>query len=184
MDDGIASAAERTRAPDAAAPTRSTMPATPPSSTQQQTLDEQLSRDAEARAAERGADRQLARTSNAARENQVGDVGARQQQHEHHDAAKHERRRPQVCANDGRLHRLDRHAPSFVRRWMTPARCLRRSRSARRGPVERRLRFQPRRSRAARADAHVSARARTVDGRSSPDVGRHQEAERPPAGCR
>ena len=63
--------------------------------------------------AERAADRDLALARRAAREQQVGDVGARDQQHEADRAGQHEQRRPQI-AGQLAVHRHEQRAPAGV----------------------------------------------------------------------
>ena len=64
---------------------------------QHHALGEQLADDAAARAAERGADRDLALAARGAHQQQVRDVRARDQQHEADGAEQHEQRLPHVA---------------------------------------------------------------------------------------
>ena len=73
-----ATARSNSRVPTIAMP----RPMTPPAAAEQQALDQQLPHDAPARGAHRVAHRDLARPRRRARQQQVGDVGARDQQHE------------------------------------------------------------------------------------------------------
>ena len=71
--------------------------------------------DSRAAAANRGADGDLPRPANAAREDEIRDVGRGQQQHESHDASHHERRGPQLVADDGRVERFDIDVNAAIR---------------------------------------------------------------------
>ena len=69
-------------------------------------LGDQLANDAPAVAADRGAHRQLALARRGAHQQQVGDVRARDQQHEHHRAHQRHELRPHV-GDQVFVHRLD-----------------------------------------------------------------------------
>ena len=81
---------------------------------QHDALGQQLPDDAPPAGAERRAHRQLARADRRAREQQVGDVGAADQQHESDDAEEQHRREPQIAADQRVVHRFERHAAALV----------------------------------------------------------------------
>ena len=72
-------------------------PSAPPSETEHQRLGQKLPDDAVARGAERRPDRHLALARGAPREQQIGDVGARNQQDERDRSAEDQQRRPQIA---------------------------------------------------------------------------------------
>ncbi len=69
---------------------------------------QQLPDDAPAAGAERGPHRQLARAHGRAREQQVGDVGAADEEHESDDAEEQHRREPQIAADHRVVQPLER----------------------------------------------------------------------------
>src|SRR5262249_2525498 len=74
-------------------------PGAPARQREQQAFGQQLPNDAAPAAADRGADGELARPSEASRKQQVRDVRARHQQDEHDAGAEHERRAPERVAD-------------------------------------------------------------------------------------
>ena len=62
----------------------------------------------------RRSNRELAGSGRRARQQQAGDVGAADQQHEADDSEKQERRRPKLAAHQGIVHRLDGDPSSLV----------------------------------------------------------------------
>ena len=92
---------------------------------EQQALRQQLSRQSLPARAERGPDGNLLLPAGRAREQQVGDVGARDEEHERHRSQQHQHRQPDV-ADDGFDERndVDREGPvalvllsNAIRRW-------------------------------------------------------------------
>ncbi len=81
---------------------------------QHEALDEQLPHDLPARRAERRAQRELALTGGAARQQQVRDVGAGDEQHESDGAEQQPQRRLRRVAEEVVLERLDAGAPARV----------------------------------------------------------------------
>ena len=77
----------------------SSSPATAAGRRQHQALDQQLTHDAAARRAERQPQRHLALTRGAARQQQIRDVRARNQQHAGDDRHQHPQRPPQLSAH-------------------------------------------------------------------------------------
>ena len=89
-------------------------PRTPPSRRQDQALGEQLPRDPSAAGTERRANRQFAAAGRGPRQQQVGDVGAADEQHEADHAQEQHRGHAQVAADDGLAHRHHFHAATTV----------------------------------------------------------------------
>ena len=81
---------------------------------QHQAFGQQLADDAPPPGAERGAHRELARPRAGARQQQVRDVGAADQQHESDDAEKQHRRHLEIAADHRVVHRLEPHAAALV----------------------------------------------------------------------
>ena len=82
---------------------------------QHDALGHQLPHDAQASRPERRADRELAHPKRRTRQQQVGDVGAANQQHESDDTQEQHRSEPQIGADDRIVQPLERDAPAFVR---------------------------------------------------------------------
>ena len=86
--------------------------------------------------AERGADRELLAAAHRARQDQVADVGARDQQHQRHGAEQHQQRGPHV-ADDQLMQRDRRAAPARRSRPGMPLRAASRSPRAPTSPAAR-----------------------------------------------
>ena len=99
-----------TRISSAARPT----PATAAEQAEHQRLDQQLSGDAAAAGAERGAHGDLLPAGGALRKQQVGDVGAGDEEHEDDGAQRDVDRLSQRFADQQLVERLDRHAPVLL----------------------------------------------------------------------
>ncbi len=81
---------------------------------EQQALGDELTDHPPPARAQRRADRELARPRRRPRQQQIGDVGAADRQHEADHAEKQDRGNAEVAANQGAMHRLDRDASSLV----------------------------------------------------------------------
>ena len=108
--------------------TASASPAMPPASDEQQALGQHLPQQPRRAGAERRAQTQLALAHGAAREQQVGDVDAGDQQHERDRAGEHEQRRANLL-DHLLVNRHERHRPAGIalRRFLLE---LRRDRSS------------------------------------------------------
>ena len=81
---------------------------------QHEALGQQLPDQARPVGTERGPKRQLAAARRRARQEQVGNVGAADEEHERDDAEEEHGGLTQVGANDGGVERLERHAAAIV----------------------------------------------------------------------
>jgi hypothetical protein len=91
------------------APARQQQPARAARQGEHRALHQQLAREAQAPGAERGAHRQLPAPGTRARQQKVGDVGARDEQHEADRGEERQEHRAHVL-RDERLERLERGA--------------------------------------------------------------------------
>ncbi len=94
--------------------TPSARPARPPERREHEALGQQLTHQAPAARPERGPDRHLARSQRAARQQQVGQVGAADQQHGAHRGHQHQQREPQLRPDTAIDPAIDRGPPVFL----------------------------------------------------------------------
>ena len=86
-----------------------------PDRREHQAFGQELADDARPAGAQRRPDRQLTRAHRGARQQQVGDVGAADEQHEADDAEEQHRRQAELAADQGVVQRLERDAAPLVR---------------------------------------------------------------------
>ena len=110
---------------------------------QQNAFREELRHQPPAAGAQRGAQGHFARPARGAREFEVGDVGAGDQQHEEHRAEEHEDVLPGIRANEKLAHRHGHKAPVLVGIRVLAGEARADGVDFRRGLRRRAARFQP-----------------------------------------